>query len=50
MPWFLRYGIAVPQPSKTLAKNVADALSDMRSDGTLDKYAAQMSAETGWKE
>ena len=46
----VRYGIAVPQPSKTLAKNVADALSDMRSDGTLDKYAAQMSVETGWKE
>lgn len=46
----VRYGIAVPQPSKTLAKNVADALSDMHSDGTLDKYAAQMSAETGWKE
>lgn len=46
----VRYGIAVPQPSKTLAKNVADALSDMRSDGTMGKYVARMRAETGWKE
>ena len=44
------YGIAVPKTSKTLAKNVADALSDMRSDGTLKEYQQQLQAETGWKE
>lgn len=46
----VRYGIAVPKASKTLAKNVADALSDMRSDGTWKTYMARLGAETGWKE
>ena len=46
----VRYGIAVPRASKTLAKNVADALSDMRADGTWKTYMARLGAETGWKE
>nr|WP_274608077.1 transporter substrate-binding domain-containing protein [Bifidobacterium pongonis] len=44
------YGIAVPRNSKTLAKNVADALDDMRSDGTLDEYMKQLQDDIGWKE